>query len=395
MAGPEADARPDRPVVPPVATDLQISGPSDLDPTMTRISSLTTTVVDVPLDRPIRTAIHDIRSAGCILVDVETSDGVVGQGYAFAINGRRLGAFDVVIRDFADLVVGRSTGDAESIWQAIWDDCNPTGHAGITVSALGAVDIAIWDAHAKSLGVPLHSLFGTCRDRIATYASSGLWLSAGLEDLAREARGFVEQGFRAVKVRLGSPAIDEDVARVRTVREAVGPDVAIHADANQGFDVDHALALSRALETFEPAWLEEPVSYDDLAGHARIRREGPVPVATGETVFACGGIRKILEAGACDVLMPDLQRIGGYSEMRRATALAAEAGMPVSTHFFTEQSLTVAASTPGCASVEHIDWFAPLFTEQVELVDGNLLVPDRPGTGFRFDEAARARYRLV
>ncbi len=359
---------------------------------MATIERLRTTVVDVPLPRPIATSIHAIRSVGCVLVDVTTSDGVVGQGFLFAIDGRRIRAFDEVVRDYARLVEGRDTGDAEAVWASVWTDLNPTGHAGITVSALAAVDVAVWDAHARTLGVPLHSLFGTCRDRVSTYASSGLWLSADLEDLAAEARGFVDAGFRAVKVRIGSPEVADDVARVRAVREAVGPDVAVHTDANQGFDVDHAVAVALALAPLDVAWLEEPVAYDDLAGHARVRAEGGLPVATGETVFARAGIGAVLDADACDVVMPDLQRLGGYTEMRRACAAAATVGMPVSTHFFTEHSLAVAASTPGCASVEHVDWFAPLFAEAMELDDGELVVPDRPGTGFTFDDDARRRY---
>ncbi len=361
---------------------------------MSRIVSLTTTVVDVPLSRPVTTAIHAIESAGCVLVDVTTADGAVGQGYVFAINGRRIRAFDEVLRDLADLVVGRDVADVPSIWESVWEDLNPTGHAGIAVSALSAIDVSAWDAHARELDVPLHSLFGTCRDRIDTYASSGLWLSVPRDELATEARRLVDQGFRAVKVRLGSADVTDDVARVRTVRDAVGPDVAVHADANQGFTVDHAIAVADAIAPFDVAWLEEPVAYDDLTGHAQVRSAGPVPVATGETVFASAGVSTILEAGSCDVVMPDLQRMGGFTEMRRACDLAATTEVPVSTHFFTEQSLTVAASTPGCISVEHVDWFAPLFAEEMDLVGGQLGVPDRSGTGFTFDEPARARYRV-
>jgi len=361
---------------------------------MATIERLTTTVVDVPLPRPIATSIHAIRSVGCVLVDVRTTDGAVGQGFLFAIDGRRIRAFDEVVRDYARLVEGRDTGDAEAIWASVWADLNPTGHAGITVSALAAVDVAVWDAHARALGVPLHSLFGTCRGRVDAYASSGLWLSAGLDDLAVEARGFVDSGFRAVKVRIGSMDVADDMARVRTVREAVGPEVSVHVDANQGFDVDQAVAVARVLAPLDVAWLEEPVAYDDLAGHARVRADGGLPVATGETVFARAGISAVLDAGACDVVMPDLQRVGGYTEMRRACSAAETAGVPVSTHFFTEHSLAVAASTPGCASVEHVDWFAPLFVEDMELDDGQLVVPDRPGTGFTFDDDARRRYRV-
>ena len=198
-----------------------------------------------------------------------------------------------------------------------------------------------------------------------------------------------------MKIRVGSPGIDEDVERVRAIRDAIGPDIELLADANQALTVKQAIRLGRELEAFELSWLEEPVAYQDLRGCAEVRRALGTPIAAGETEYTRYGMRDILEAQAVDVLMPDLQRIGGFSEMRRACALAAAHDIPVSTHLFTEHSLCIAGAEPNCISVEHMPWYAPLFNEAMEINDGMIEIPARPGTGFSFNEEAMRRFEPV
>ncbi|NND76403.1 MAG: mandelate racemase/muconate lactonizing enzyme family protein [Ilumatobacter sp.] len=359
-----------------------------------KIERIATTLVDVPLRAPIGTAIHSIRSVGCVLVDVTTVDGAIGQSFAFTLNGDRLRALDETVTGLAHLAVGRPVYETTAIWDAIWNEINPTGHKGTTVSALSAIDVACWDAWGRTLGQPLHRVFGACRDSVDTYASSGLWLNASIDELVAEAAEFVAQGFRAVKLRIGSDDPDVDVARVRAVRTAVGDDIGLLVDANQKFTPKQAIRLGRRLEEFGLLWFEEPVSADDLVGHADARAALDTPIASGETEYTRFGMQAMLDARAADVLMPDLQRIGGYTEFRRAAAAAASRHVPVSSHFFTEHSLALAGSLSNCISVEHVDWFAPLFHEHAELCDGRLLVPDRPGHGFTFDPAAVDRYRV-
>ena len=325
-----------------------------------------------------------MESVGCVLVEARTDQGVVGESFAFTLNGARLRAFDEKIRGLGEFVVGRDPHDTEAIWHDLWREVNPTGHKGVTVSAMSTIDVACWDAVGRAAELPLYKLFGGCRDRVDTYASSGLWLSTPTESLGAEANAFVAAGFRAVKLRIGSKTIDADVARVRAVREAVGPDVGLLVDANQAFNAKHAIALARQLEPFRLVWFEEPVLTHDVRGSAEVRAATTIPIATGETEYSRYGIRDLLTGQAGDILMPDLQRVGGYSEFNKAAATAASFDVPISTHFFTEHSLAVAGSTQNCLSVEHVDWFAPLFNEELEVVDGQLLIPDRPGTGFTF-----------
>ena len=148
------------------------------------------------------------------------------------------------------------------------------------------------------------------------------------------------------------------------------------------------------MEQFSLVWIEEPVSADDLVGHAEVRAALDTPIASGETEYTRFGMQAMIDARSADVLMPDLQRIGGYTEFRRAAATAAANHLPVSSHFFTEHSLALAGSLPNCVSVEHVDWFAALFNERIELRDGKLVVPERPGTGFTFDPGARTRWTI-
>lgn len=356
------------------------------------VETLTTRLLNVPLSKPVGTAIHAMRSVGCVLVEVCTDSGVVGQSYIFALNGERMRSLDEMVKGFAPLVQGRDPHDTEAIWHDIWGAMNAMGHKGVTVSAMAAIDVALWDVVGKSHGLALHKMWGACRDRVATYATSGLWLSLSIDELVSEAVAFVDAGFRAMKIRLGSPSASDDVARVAAVRNVIGDEVDLYADANQALTPKQAIRLGRDLEPYRLAWFEEPVAAYDLAGHARVRSALDVPIASGETEYTRYGMAAMIEAGAADVLMPDLQRIGGFSEFRKASALAAAHNVPVSSHFFTEQSLCLAGSLHNCISVEHCDWFAPLFNETIELVEGELVVPDRPGHGFTFDEAAIARF---
>ena len=359
-----------------------------------KVTRIKTTLVDVPLAKPIATAIHAMRSVGCVLVELETDQGITGESYAFTLNGVRLGSLNQTILGFSHQVEGKDPHNVSAIGQAIWDEMNPVGHAGFPVAALSTIDMACWDLIGKAASEPLHRLFGACRDKVKTYASGGLWLSQSVDECVNEAVGFLQAGFRSMKVRLGSQKIADDVERVRAVRSAIGPEIELLSDANQGLMTKHAIRLARELEEFDIGWFEEPVSYLNLEGHAAVRNATDIPIASGETEYTRFGMHRILKAGAVDVLMPDLQRVGGFSEFRRSAALASVYHVPVSSHLFTEQSICVAASEAGCISVEYMPWFSPLFNEPLTVEQGFLLAPDRPGIGFTFNQDAIKNFKV-
>ncbi len=356
------------------------------------IEAVDTELVLVPLSRPVGTSIHQIASVGCVLVSARTIDGVTGEGFCFTIDGDRLGAFDEMVRGLAPYAIGRSVFESGRIWADVWQAINPTGHKGVTVAGFSAIDTAVWDAAGKTAGLPLHRMWGAVTDRVDTYASAGFWLSDPVEVLAAEARRFTDQGYRAVKVRVGHD-LATDLERIKVVRSELGADVAMYSDANQGFEPKEAIRRGLALAEAGVTWFEEPVAAGDVRGHAMVRNALPIDIASGETEYTSFGMQRYLDAGAVDVLMPDLQRVGGYTEFRAAAASAAAQNVPISSHFFTEYSLALGGSHAHCRAIESIDWFQPLFNETPEMLEGQLVVPDRPGHGFTFDRAAVAHFR--
>ncbi len=350
-----------------------------------KISKVETQLVNLPFVTPIKTAVHDMRSVGCCLLSLETDEGLVGEAYLFTLNAVRLKAFDEMVRGFDHLLLGRDPHYVSGIWDDIWKEINPSGHKGLTISALSTLDTACWDLIGKAANKPLHHLFGACRDRVPTYASGGLWLSQSIDSLQSEAQTFLDAGFTAMKIRLGTGDISLDVTRVQAVRDVVGPDIDLMVDINQGLTVKTAIRLGRELEAFNLVWIEEPVPAYDLDGHAKVTAALDTPIASGETEYTRFGIQAMIDKKACDILMPDLQRIGGLTEMRRVAALADAHNMSISTHIFTEQSLCIAGSSPNCMSVEHMPWFSSLFNEEMVIKDGLIEIPDRPGTGFTFN----------
>ncbi|SDX75345.1 L-alanine-DL-glutamate epimerase [Albimonas donghaensis] len=358
-----------------------------------RITNLATARVDLPLDAPLRTSIHEIASVTCLLVTLETDEGLTGEGYAFCFGRDRLAVLEAMVDALRPMVIGRDPHQVEALWEDMLRACNFLGAAGVTVIAMTPIDLACWDLVGKAADQPLHRLWGGARERVPAYASGGLWLSSGPEALAAEARGFLDQGFKAMKLRLGAIPLAENLARVEAVRDAIGPDIALMADANQGLTVAEAIRLGRALEPYGLVWFEEPIPTWDHHGHAAIAAAIDTPLASGETEYLRHGLANMIERRSADLLMPDLQRMGGYTEFRRAIGQMAAANLPFSPHIFTEHSLHLA--TAGCAYVEHMPWFGALFRETMELdADGMIALPDGPGTGFSFDPDAIEPHRF-
>ncbi|HZS84435.1 MAG TPA: mandelate racemase/muconate lactonizing enzyme family protein [Stellaceae bacterium] len=359
-----------------------------------KITRLRTEVVQIPLGKPIRTAIHDIRSAGCVLVFLETDGGIVGESLLFTLNGKRLPVLYEMARSLEPLILGRDPDFTERFWSEAWGDSNFIGQSGVPVFAIAAIDGALWDIRGKAAGKPIYRLLGAARSAVPAYASGGLWLSLSLDELVAEAEEFLEQGFRAMKIRIGGASAETDIARIRAVRAAIGPEVALMADANQALDVSRAIRLGRRLEEFGLAWFEEPLPAYDHEGEARVAAALNTPLASGETEYTRYGFRRMLELKSADILMPDFQRVGGVSEFMKVAHMAAAYDVPVSSHIFSEMSLQMMGALANGTYLEHMPWFEPLYGERIALKDGMALIPEKPGWGFSFDPKAVAKFRL-
>ena len=348
------------------------------------IRSADVQVVELPLARPMATAIHRTESVFCALLRVNTDD-AQGQSFVFSLNRERAFALKHMIQSLNAIYLGQDERDVDALWNQAMVDINPVGTQGFAVSALTAWDTALWDAIGLSSDVALADHFGRKRDWVPAYASSGLWLNQSIDELITEACEFVDKGFRSVKLRVDG-RVERDTQRATTLRNVLGNHIEILVDANQSLSPEVAVELAKSLEPIGIGWFEEPVLHSDLAAQRHVRENSSIRIASGETDYTARGMRPILESGATDVLMPDLQRIGGLGEMRRVADLAASFNTPISTHIFTEYSLCIAGSAANCISVEHVDWFSGLFTDPIEIKDGQARIPTSPGTGFRFDE---------
>jgi L-alanine-DL-glutamate epimerase-like enolase superfamily enzyme len=354
-----------------------------------KVTRLRTVLVNVPFTPPIDGGPIMLRSAGCVLVFLETDEGAVGEGVAFVLNAVRLKVIHELVLSLGPLVVGIDITASDDFTARAWRDLTFIGHAGVSMIGLSAVEGALWDLRAKAAELNIAQLLGPCRNAVPIYHSGGLWISRSIDELQREASDFVSQGYRAVKMRVGRFAPDVDIARVRAVREAIGPNVALMADANQQLTVDQAIGLGRGIEAFNLTWFEEPVHYLDHAGEAAVAAALDTPIASGETEYTSRGMQEMLRLRSADILMPDLQRMGGPGEFIKAAKLAERHNVPVSAHLFPEMSLPLLAAIPNATYLEYMPWLEPLYRERV-VVDrtGCAVVPDRPGWGFSFDPAA-------
>ena len=330
-----------------------------------------------------------------VIAFVELQDGTLGVGEAYCDGGSAESVMAILERDMAPLLAGQSPLATRSLWQAMIDSSVVSAKGGACYAAASALDIATWDATGKQLGLPLHRLLGAGRDRVFAYASAGLY-GAGktIDDLANEMAGYVRQGFRAVKIKVGGAPLEEDRDRVRAVRTAIGPGVRLMVDALYAYGPAEALRFARAVQDQDIHFLEAPVHPDDIAGLRRVCEHSPIPVAGNE--FAYGNdqfVRLIAEAGV-DVVHADAILCGGVTGALRVADLASAYFRPISFHAASSvvclaANAQVAAAAANGESVEY-HMIHQLLFDAVErmpfsIEDGFLVLSSAPGLGFHLD----------
>ncbi len=353
------------------------------------ISEVRVRAVDAPLDPPLRNSLNTIPRAPLVIVDLRTACGAAGTAYVFPYTPAALGPTAALARSLGAGLVGRALAPA-TIWRDLHDAGRILGTEGLVQIALSALDMAMWDAAAVRAGLPLCALLGAEPRPVPIYASLRGW---GAAMLAEEAgRAVAALGARCVKFKLGQARLDDDLDTVRAVRAAVGADVQILVDYNQALSLPDAERRGRALQDLDVRWLEEPLPVQDDAGLAELARRLSIPIQGGENWWGPAGMHRALTAGAVDLCMPDAMKIGGVTGWMRAAAMAAAHRVPMSSHIFVEASVHLLNATPTAHLLEHLDVAAPLLAEPLAVRDGMALVPDRPGMGILWDEAALAKH---
>jgi len=363
-----------------------------------RIESIETRLYRVPPSVRIQDSIQAIHRWEWIVTTVRTDDGRTGTGWTYTL-GMGGSAVRAIIDDYlAPLVVGSDPHDVERIWNRCWLELHANGSGGFTTLAIAPIDIALYDLIGQKAGLPVWKLLGGARERIPAYGS-GINMHLEGEPLAEQMRGFLERGYRAVKMKVGRDDPEEDVERVATVRRTIGPATRLLLDANQKWTASEAVQRVRMLERFNPAWIEEPVLADDIPGHARVRAALAVPVALGETLFTRYQFADYIRAGAVDVVQADVPRVGGYTEWLKIAKLAEAHNLPVAPHFVVELSVHALCAVPHGMILEDLEGGSltdlGLLDEPWRVENGWGVPPARPGHGFVWNARALAKYEVT
>jgi mandelate racemase len=356
------------------------------------IRGLDVRAVDVPMQRPLKTGGGEVRSAAMVLVDLLTEEEVTGCSYLFCPTPLVLEPVAKLLSNLAPFIEGDSLAPLE-IERKLQKTFRLLGAQGLTGMATAGIEMATWDALAKSYEVPLATLLGGEPRKIPAYNSCGLGM-IGAERAAEEAQELVAPGFSAIKVRLGYPKLETDLEVVRAVRGSVDDDVALMSDYNQSLSVAEARRRAAALEGEGLYWVEEPIRADDYSGHAQVRRGTKTPIQIGENWWGPHDMAKSIEAGSSDYVMPDAMKIGGVTGWLRAAALAESAGLPLSSHLFPEISTHLLSVSPTSHWLEYVNWASPILEEPLREEDGYALTPAASGVGITWDEEAVRRYSV-
>ncbi|HWJ75191.1 MAG TPA: mandelate racemase/muconate lactonizing enzyme family protein [Kaistia sp.] len=360
-----------------------------------KITSVTSEYYSWPRPMPISNGVHtwtDVRRA---VVRIETDEGITGIGVGGAAAGERQ------FRDaFAARLIGQDPLLTEKIWADLWSP-KLYGRRGYETRALSSIDFALWDIKGKVAGLPLYKLLGGFRNRIQSYVAGGYYAPGKTHgDLQAEMAGYVERGARAVKMKVGAAPLNEDVARVRAVRAAIGPDIRLMIDVNCAYRYYEAIQFAKRVEEQDIFWLEEPVQPDDYEGFTKIARATSIPLAAGENEYTKHGFRDLVATQAVAILQPDARWMGGVTEFMKVAALAEAHGLDIAAHGDQQTHLHLLGAIPNALYLEYYPVeFDPMHgqvyleTPKIE-ADGSVTLLETPGLGLAPNEEAIGRYRV-
>ena len=351
-----------------------------------------------PRHTPIRNGLYTYTHSGLNVVTVETDEGVTGTGISAGI-GDAPEVGKAILDHIKQVVIGRDPLDNERHWYEMWRP-KLVGRRGITTRVIGGLDIALWDLKGKVANLPVYKLLGGFTDHVPAYIAGGYYEEGkGLKELAAEMERNLEIGAKAVKMKVGGAPINEDVERVRVVREAVGPDIKVMVDANNAYRHYQAIEFARKVEKYDVFWFEEPVEPDDYIGQREITRATSVPIAAGENEYTRYGFRDMINHRAVDILQPDALVLGGITEFMKVVALAQANDLDIAPHGAQEVHIhLVCAISNGLILEYYRDSVDPMhgkiYEDTVQIKDGDVYAPDRPGLGLQVNRKALAEYRV-
>jgi L-alanine-DL-glutamate epimerase-like enolase superfamily enzyme len=324
-----------------------------------------------------------------LFAEIETKDGHRGLGLSYSKRAGGPGQF-AHAKEVAPALIGEDPSDISKLWTKLCWAGASVGRSGMAVQAIGAFDVALYDLKARRAGLSLSKLLGSQRDSVRCYNTSGGFLHTPIEQLVVNAGASIERGIGGIKLKVGQPDRALDIRRVEAVRKHLGAGIHHQVDANQQWDRPTAQRMCRVFEEFDLVWIEEPLDAYDFEGHAALAAAFDTPIATGEMLTSAAEHGELIRHRSCDYLMPDAPRVGGITPFLKIAAQAEHAGLSLGPHFAMELHVHLGAVYATEPWVEHFDWLEPLFNERLEIQDGRMIVPTRPGLGLSLSEQARA-----
>jgi len=358
-----------------------------------KIKSVRSRSVLVPLRRPVIAGIGRFDKWPLVLVDVETTGGIVGSSYVAPYRASAVAAVMAEIGDLSATLKDTPVAPFDAFETAM-KGLNVIGVTGVSTIATSALDMALWDALSKAAGVPLATFLGGTPGPVRAYNSNGLWRHE-VSTIAAEAKQLQsEGGFLAMKLRLGNLRLKDDIAAIRAVREGVGEGVDLMVDFNQALGLGDAIRRCHELDDQGLYWLEEPIAYDNVRGYAQLARQVRTPLQMGENYYGSRDLFTFIASGAVHYAMADLMRIGGVTGWLRTAGVAGAAGVQLSNHLYPEICAHLLRVTPTAHWLEWVDWASPILAEPMQPVNGHLTAPDRPGSGIAWDEKSVSKYTV-
>ena len=347
------------------------------------IKSIKTKIVSVPFSDPPKTGFLTLEKLDLLIVQIETKDGIIGTGHLHPLAGG-LKTLEMCVNEMLKpLLIGETIKDIEALWTKMWNATFIQGRMGITVMAMSALDIALWDCYGRTKKMPLWKVWSGKSQAFPVYGS-GCYRGLGHDGMIEKAEKYVKLGFKSIKMQVAHCFTnDEDIANVRDMRKALGDNIGIMIDVNQGWGVEETIKVSKEIEKYNPEWLEEPVMADDFEGYQEICKSISIPVVTGENNFTHNDLLPFMKNKKISILQPDIMR-GGYTNLIFTSNLANEYGIKIAPHMFPELSIHIVASIKNPSWLEYMGWYDHLWQEPLLPVNGTLKPSDRPGHGMDF-----------
>lgn len=358
-----------------------------------KIISIRSKAVSVPVRFSVVSCVRQTDHVMFVLVDVETDEGITGIAYVQAFNAYGAKAIIHCLDYLESVISGRDALETGELWKQMRSTLKLLGLGGIPMFALSAVDIALWDIKGKASGVPVYQLLGYQQSKFDAYQSDGLWLVSPLE-AARQAEQFVHEGFHAVKMRFGRTDAKDDIAAAQEVRRAIGDDIELMGDVNQGWTCDQAMLMAEQLADVNLTWLEEPVDAEDADSHNRLQKSTRIPIATGENLYGILPWERFTSQGAASVYTPDLQRCGGVSGWLEVNQLLAQNDIGAGLHLFPEYAAHLFPLINKPVKLEWMSWPGILFQEPLTCENGQVKAMHKPGFGMQWDAAVVNKYTV-